>query len=99
LTAVETATAVEAELTKDWEALRSRATVTVEITSRLLSISTWAAYQSIKAGTFPVPTLAVGRRIIVPTAPLRRALGIDGPGGTETPSDPPDLSIVGEGAS
>ena len=96
MTTPEKAAAVEAELAKDREALRSRPTVTVEIASRVLSISSWAAYQAIKAGKFPVPTLSVGRRIVVPTAPLRRALGIDDPAPPETPSAPGCLSIVGD---
>jgi hypothetical protein len=73
-----TVTTTESELAEVWESIRNRPTVTVEIASRALSVSTWAAYQAIKAGTFPVPVIAVGRRLVVPAAPLRRALGLDG---------------------
>lgn len=59
------------------DAIRSRPTVTVAAACRALSVSSWAGYQAIKRGTFPVPTISVGRRIVVPTAPLRRALGLE----------------------
>jgi hypothetical protein len=59
------------------EAIRSQPTVNVDIACRALSVSPWAGYQAIKRGDFPVPTLSVGRRIVVPTAPLRRALGLE----------------------
>lgn len=57
-------------------AIRERPTVDVPIACAALAISTWSGYQSIKRGDFPVPTLTIGRRIVVPTAPLRRALGL-----------------------
>ena len=65
------------DMAEVWEAIRKRPTVGVEITCRALSVSTWAGYQAIRRGDFPVPTLSVGRRIVVPTAPLRRALGVE----------------------
>jgi hypothetical protein len=74
-----TAPTTDARLAEVWEAIRHRPTVKVETAARALSVSDWAAYQAIRAGTFPVPTLSIGRRIVVPTAPLRRALGLDGP--------------------
>lgn len=64
------------ELAEVLTAIRCRPAVTVEIACRALSVSSWAGYQAIKRGDFPVPTLSVGRRIVVPTAALRRALGI-----------------------
>jgi hypothetical protein len=59
------------------ELLRSRPTVTVDVACRALSVSSWSGYQAIKRGDFPVPTLSVGHRIVVPTAPLRRVLGLE----------------------
>jgi len=42
-----------------------------------LGISDWSGYAAIKRGDFPVPTISIGHRIIVPTAPLRRLLCIE----------------------
>ncbi len=54
----------------------NQVTVRVEVACRALGISTWSAYQAVRRGDFPVPTIKVGRRIVVPTAPLRKALGL-----------------------
>jgi hypothetical protein len=35
------------------------------------------AYRAVKRGDFPVPVIKVGRRMIVPTAPIIRLLGLD----------------------
>jgi len=57
--------------------LRDRATVSVGEFAALMGVSEWTAYESIKAKTFPLPTLRVGRRVVIPAAPLRAALGIE----------------------
>jgi hypothetical protein len=65
------------------EALRevlANPTTTVEVTSRVLSVSKWAFYEAVKRGEPPVPIIRVGRRIVVPTAPLRVALGMNDTG-------------------
>lgn len=67
------------DLADTMRAIRQQPTVTVEVACRALSVSSWAAYQAIKRGDFPVPTIAVGRRIVVPTAPLRKVLGMEEP--------------------
>jgi hypothetical protein len=36
-----------------------------------------AAYRAVKRGDFPVPVIKVGRRMIVPVAPIIRLLGLD----------------------
>lgn len=36
--------------------------------------SAWAAYH---AGTLPFPAIKVGRKVVVPVAPLLRLLGLD----------------------
>lgn len=46
------------------------------VAERLLGVSRDAAYESIAAGTFPVPVLRVGRRIRVPLRPLLDVLGL-----------------------
>jgi hypothetical protein len=35
------------------------------------------AYRMVKRGTFPVPVIKVGRRLIVPVQPILELLGID----------------------
>ena len=46
------------------------------------------AYRLHRAGRFPVPVLQVGRKLIVPTAPILALLGIDG--GSDDRSAPAD---------
>jgi hypothetical protein len=65
------ASQTEAHQTSDW---RSEATLTVEETGRVvLHISRASAYAAAKAGQ--IPTIRVGRRLLVPVAQLRRMLG------------------------
>jgi hypothetical protein len=35
------------------------------------------AYRAVKRGTFPVPVIKVGRRLVVPVQPILVALGLD----------------------
>jgi len=60
----------------DIDELRDRAAVSVGEFAAMTGVSEWTAYESIRAGTFPIPTLKVGRRIVIPAEPLRAALGI-----------------------
>ncbi len=57
--------------------LLARPTVTVDQAAHVLGVSPWTLYQAIRAGDPPVGVIHVGRRIVVPTASLRRALGLD----------------------
>jgi excisionase family DNA binding protein len=50
------------------------ATLTVAQTAQLLNISLRAAYRAIEAGHIQV--IRLGRRILVPTAPLEQLLGL-----------------------
>jgi excisionase family DNA binding protein len=50
-------------------------TVTVEEAGDALGISRASAYEGVRNGE--IPFIRVGRRIVVPTAALRRLLGID----------------------
>lgn len=52
-------------------------TVTVEFTAGVLGISRDSAYKAAAAGD--IPTIRVGRRLLVPTAALRRMLALDDP--------------------
>lgn len=53
------------------------ATLTIEQAGQLLGISRGAAYRAAAAGQ--IPTIRVGRRLLVPTALLLEMLGIDHP--------------------
>lgn len=66
------------------EAQRLPATLTVEEAAAVLGLARRNAYQQVHAGT--IPSLRLGRRIVVPTARLLDMLGIDvdGDGETET---------------
>jgi hypothetical protein len=50
-------------------------TTTVPIAGRLLGLSRNKAYEAAARGE--IPTLRFGKRIVVPTVPLRRMLGLD----------------------
>jgi excisionase family DNA binding protein len=50
-------------------------TVTVEEAGDAIGISRASAYEGVRNGE--IPSIRVGRRIVVPTAALRRLLGID----------------------
>jgi hypothetical protein len=57
--------------------------------SILAGLSPTQSYELAKRGGFPVPVLAVGRRLVVPVAPILEALGL-GLGGVEHRSQPAD---------
>lgn len=54
---------------------QDRATLTVDEAAELLGISRGTAYASVADGT--IPAVRFGTRIVVPTAGLRRLLGLD----------------------
>jgi hypothetical protein len=43
----------------------------------ILGIGRTKAYELARSGTFPVPTLALGARYVVPVTPLLRLLGVE----------------------
>lgn len=47
--------------------------------AKILGLSRSGAYRAVKEGNFPVQVIRVGRRLIVPTSPLRRLLGLEDP--------------------
>ena len=55
----------------------TRPTMTVEETGEALGISRASAYEGVRSGA--IPSIKIGRRIVVPTAALRRLLELDGP--------------------
>jgi hypothetical protein len=57
------------------KALTEKLTVSVETAGKAFSLSRNAAYDACKSGQ--IPSLRIGGKITVPTAPLRKMLGID----------------------
>lgn len=57
------------------ETVRARPTLSVPDTAAFMGISDDLAYQAIKAGE--LPSLHFGRKILVPTAPLLKILGLE----------------------
>jgi excisionase family DNA binding protein len=53
-------------------------TCTVAEAARLIGISEWALRRAINAGNSPIRAIRVGRRVLIPSAPLRQLLGLDG---------------------
>lgn len=51
-------------------------TTTVVPVSKILGCSPSSIYTAIKDGTFPFPVIRIGERIVIPTAPIREALGL-----------------------
>jgi excisionase family DNA binding protein len=65
---------------------RGRETYTVPEACRLLGLSRSSGYELIRRSEFPVPVIRLGKRIVVPRAPLHELLGIDsGDGGSPNP--------------
>ncbi len=52
--------------------LRDRATITVPEASAVLGLSPWVGYQAAQRGE--IPTLRIGRRLVVPVPALLRML-------------------------
>jgi excisionase family DNA binding protein len=50
----------------------------VELAARALGVSRGAAYEAVKSGD--IPSIKIGKRIVVPTAWVRRAMMINGGG-------------------
>jgi excisionase family DNA binding protein len=57
-----------------------RPTITVEEAARFLGLGRGAGYNAAARGD--LPTIRIGRRLLVPTATLRTMLGLDPNGGT-----------------
>lgn len=53
----------------------ARATLTVAEVADLFGIGLSAAYKAVKAGE--IPAIRIGGRLLVPTAAVRRMLGLD----------------------
>lgn len=68
------------------DATPPRMTLTVSETARLCRISRGAAYEAVRTGE--IPSIRIGRRILVPTALLMRLLGAETEGGPVTAGPP-----------
>lgn len=65
-----------------------------ETAGSILGLCRTETYERIKDGSFPVPTFRVGRRVVVPVAPILELLGLDAaPAGDGQPA--PALRVVG----
>jgi excisionase family DNA binding protein len=60
---------------KTRKAITESLAVSVEDAAKALGVGKYSAYVAIKDGE--IPSIKVGRKIKVPTAPLRRLLGIE----------------------
>ncbi|MGO2612856.1 helix-turn-helix transcriptional regulator [Corynebacterium flavescens] len=54
-------------------------TIQVRPLAEILQCSASSLYAAIKDDTFPFPVIRIGGRIVIPTAPIRAALGLDTP--------------------
>lgn len=59
----------------DMSALESP-TITVRPLAPILDCSPSSIYAAIREETFPFPVIRIGERIVIPTAPIREALGL-----------------------
>lgn len=58
------------------EQIRTKTAVNLTVAAVALDVSPSTASRRIADGTFPVPFIRMGARVIVPTPPLRELLGI-----------------------
>jgi hypothetical protein len=70
-------------------AIFARPTTSVPLAGKLLGIGYTRAYQSAKSGE--IPTIKLGRKIVVPTAKLRELLGLPASGDSAS-ADPGSLA-------
>jgi hypothetical protein len=56
--------------------LTERLSVPVEVAGQALGLGRSLAYEAVRTGA--IPSIRIGGRITVPTAPLRKMLGLDG---------------------
>jgi predicted DNA-binding transcriptional regulator AlpA len=57
-----------------------RLTVDAPAAFRALGVSRNSGYAAIKAGTFPLPVIKVGKRLLIPKIAIERLLGENGNG-------------------
>jgi hypothetical protein len=57
------------------KALSENLTVTVELAGRALGLGRNSAYTAVRKGE--IPSIKIGGKISVPTAPIRKMLGLD----------------------
>lgn len=59
------------------QAILTTAAVNLTVACAAMGVSQATGARMLAAGKFPVPIIRMGARVIVPTAPLRKALYID----------------------
>ena len=66
------------KITWNEEAIRRLGVRTnVETAGSIFGLSRTQSYESVRTGQFPVPVVRIGRRIVVPVAPILAALGLE----------------------
>ncbi len=68
------ASAIPSRSTAD--ALQDYYAVSVDVAANVLGIGKNSAYRAVKAGQ--IPSIRIGGRLLVPTAQLRKLLGLEG---------------------
>ncbi len=63
---------------------KDQPTVSVQEAGRLLGLAKASAYEGVRRGE--IPTIRIGRRLLVPTELLRRMLGFDADGAPHEPT-------------
>lgn len=59
----------------------------VETAGSIFGLSRTQAYEAVNAERFPVPTFRIGRRVVVPVAPIVQLLGLDAAGAPSPGAD------------
>lgn len=57
--------------------IRDTPAVNITVATTALGVSVATGSRLIAAGTFPVPVIRMGSRVVIPTPPLRKLLGIE----------------------
>lgn len=58
-----------------WKEITGKLSVPVEVAGKAFGLGRNAAYAAVKSGT--IPSIRIGGKIAVPTAPLRKMLGME----------------------
>lgn len=75
----------------------ARLTINAAELATALGVSTWSIYQQCKNGSFPIPPIHVGRRLLWPRHKIAQFLGADPLTGISTTSSdsPPSHDVEG----
>ncbi|MGP5505893.1 helix-turn-helix transcriptional regulator [Corynebacterium flavescens] len=57
----------------------NKPTLSARECAEILGCAHSSVFNAIKSGTFPFPVIHIGGRVMIPSAPVRTALGLDTP--------------------